>query len=260
MTDHSEPPPSSARGPDGKLTMSSITGKLVLALIRGSDYAHAGESEAIELVFEHLPRSPQTQLLDVGCGIGGTAHYIEQREWGKVTGIDIDPDNIRTARQRHPAIDFLCTDAAELDSTVRGPFDVIYAFNAFFLFEDRPGALRAMREVADHDALLAIFDYVNRGETQPSTGNTGMRRALRLEEMHGLLTENGWMLEQTVPAHTNYLRWYEALVNRIESMREAIIRQSSPDFYGFVHERYQLTCEDLRAGRLGGATWYARAV
>ena len=57
-------------------TMNSITGKLVLALIRGNDYAHAGEEEAIELVLGPLDKSVRTRILDVGCGIGGTARYV----------------------------------------------------------------------------------------------------------------------------------------------------------------------------------------
>ena len=126
------------------LTMSSITGKLVLAMIRGSDYAHAGEAEAIDRVLGELPLHAGSRVLDVGCGIGGTARYVQAHGWGQVTGVDIDPNNIDAALARHPGIEFVCSDAANLAAHVTGPFDVIYAFNAFFLFADRAAALAAI--------------------------------------------------------------------------------------------------------------------
>ena len=76
--------PPSRPGLDG-LTMSSLTGKLVLSLVRGSDYAHAGEEEAIELALGPVVGIAPLRFLDVGCGIGGTARYVAERCWGTVT-------------------------------------------------------------------------------------------------------------------------------------------------------------------------------
>ena len=53
--------------------MNSFQGKQALALIRGGDYAHAGEEEAIELTLSSVEKNSATQILDAGCGRGGTA-------------------------------------------------------------------------------------------------------------------------------------------------------------------------------------------
>ena len=245
------------------LTMSSITGKLVLSMIRGSDYAHAGEAEAIDLVLGPMALTPQTRLLDVGCGIGGTARYVQEQGWGSVTGVDIDPDNIEAAASRHPGIDFVCSDAAQLALCVKPAFDVIYSFNAFFLFADQQAALRAMREVAAEDGTLAIFDYVDRGgymQAQRGRGiSTGLRKALRLEMMPDLLAKAGWHLDRIESADADYLRWYEDLLTRIESMHDDIVAASSDAFFEYVLERYTYTRDDAKAGHLGGATIYAKA-
>ena len=246
----------------GAFTMSSITGKLALALVRGSDYAHAGEEEAIELALGPISKSPSNRLLDVGCGIGGTARYVTERGWGQVTGVDIDPDNIVAASARHPGLQFVCCDAAEVPRHLAGPFDVFYAFNAFFLFSDQPGALRAMREIAVTGATLTVFDYVDRGryvEHQAAQGRSTRRRALMLEGIESMLGGAGWALDRIVPAHREYSRWYEALVARVESMRDAIAAQSSPEFYEFMLRNYTDMRDDIRAGRLGGAIIYANA-
>jgi cyclopropane fatty-acyl-phospholipid synthase-like methyltransferase len=56
--------------------MNSPQGKRILALVREGDYAHPGEERAIDLIFSSLPRDAAREVLDVGCGRGGTADYV----------------------------------------------------------------------------------------------------------------------------------------------------------------------------------------
>jgi cyclopropane fatty-acyl-phospholipid synthase-like methyltransferase len=55
------------------MRLNSYQGKRLLALARGADYAHAGETEAIDLVWSGLPKSRTQNVLDAGCGRGGTS-------------------------------------------------------------------------------------------------------------------------------------------------------------------------------------------
>ena len=71
------------------MKMQHFVGKQMLAMMRKGDYAHAGEEEAIDLVMNKIPKDNTRLILDVGCGLGGTAKYIQDHGWGKVTGIDI---------------------------------------------------------------------------------------------------------------------------------------------------------------------------
>ena len=58
--------------------MNSYLGKEILSIIRDGNYAHPGEEEAIELTFQDIPKNSHRQMLDVGCGRGGTAHVTIQ--------------------------------------------------------------------------------------------------------------------------------------------------------------------------------------
>ena len=204
MTDSSSRHSGQGGQSTAKPTMSSVTGKLVLSLVREKDYAHAGEEEAIELTLGHLPHGSQQRWLDVGCGIGGTAHYIQSRGWAEVVGADIDPDNVALAAERHHPIEFVCSDAANVDRSVQGPFDVIYIFNAFFLFHEQGLALDAMRNLAAAETRLVIFDYVDLGDYghwHAARSTPGQRQALNLDEFPGFLGKHGWQLDTVKPLH-----------------------------------------------------------
>src|SRR5262245_54062872 len=114
--------------------MNSFTGKRLLSLIRESDYAHAGEEEAIELALRNEARRPEQLLLDVGCGRGGTADYVRNHGWGSVVGLDSEPDSVARARQVYPEIEFHVCDVTEAASVIGRKFDLIYLFNSFYAF------------------------------------------------------------------------------------------------------------------------------
>lgn len=84
-------------------------------------------------------------VLDVGCGYGAVAHSIAVRSGALVVGIDIDPANIATARERyvHPRLTFVVGDATR-DAGDR-PFDVVIASNLIEHLEDRVTFYRALQ-------------------------------------------------------------------------------------------------------------------
>ena len=60
--------------------MNSFQGRQILALVRDGDFAHAGEEEAIERALQEVPKDPNQQILDAGCGRGGTAAYMQDHD------------------------------------------------------------------------------------------------------------------------------------------------------------------------------------
>lgn len=64
--------------------------KQLLSYARRGDFAHPGEIKAIQLAMSPIAKNPSQRLLDVGCGLGGTAHYLQQHGWGEVVDVDID--------------------------------------------------------------------------------------------------------------------------------------------------------------------------
>jgi len=108
------------------MQMNDFNGKEFLATVRGKDYAHAGEEEAIDLIFSKIPKQENRKILDAGCGRGGTADYVQRNGWGHVVGVDIESQSIEYAKNAYPASEFHAMDVCEIGTRFPEHFDLIW--------------------------------------------------------------------------------------------------------------------------------------
>jgi len=246
------------------MRMNSALGKRILALVRDGDYAHAGEEEAIRLTLEPLPHSSEQRVLDAGCGRGGTARFVQDAGWGQVSGFDIEGESVRRAQSLHPDLTFATCDVLDVARHFAPGFDLIYAFNAYYAFPHQPGALRALRSVAEPGGHLVIFEYVDRGgfdQSEFARLDEGAHwRPLKLETFSKDLEKAGWLLEQLRPLDTEYECWYTALVQRIEAKYDSIVALAGEEAYQHTHCVYQTLLETIQKKVLGGAIVYTKTV
>lgn len=138
--------------------------RLLLSTLRGGDYAHAGDVEAIDLVLAKLleikPKIKFGNVLDVGCGFGGTLDYLRNKGLKNLFGIDINSDSINYAKIKYPNIQFDALDALELGSFYpKETFDLVIMFNSIYAIKDKLKLLAALSKVSKPGAFLVIFDY-----------------------------------------------------------------------------------------------------
>jgi SAM-dependent methyltransferase len=244
------------------MEMISYTGKQLLALIRGSDYAHAGEEEAIELAFRTVPRRPTQLMLDVGCGLGGTAMYVQDHGWGTVVGLDVEPDSIARARQAYPGIEFHACDVIQAGSVIGRKPDLIYLFNSFYAFADQPRALASLALLARPAGQLLLFDYTDRGgyDRDPvlCDGEPLIPDPVRPAVIGDTLRRAGWQLTEVEDLTAAYDRWYDALLQRIDGKRAQVLEAVGTAGFDFVQNTYAGLLKAIRDGRLGGAIVRAR--
>jgi SAM-dependent methyltransferase len=121
-------------------------------------------------------------VLDIGCGHGAVAHAIALRTGAAVTGIDLSPDHIRLARQRHaaPGVEYICGDA--LTDLPRGHYDVVVMSNVLEHIEHRVEFLRRMLEAATPHRLLFRVPLFERDWRVPLKRELGMQ--WRLDRTH----------------------------------------------------------------------------
>jgi cyclopropane fatty-acyl-phospholipid synthase-like methyltransferase len=252
--------------------MNSAAGKEILALVREGNYAHPGEESAIDLTFASLPADPERQVLDIGCGRGGTADYVRRHGWGTVTGVDIDAETLAAARDLYPEVAFAVADVGRISELWQTRFDLIYLFNAFYAFPDQPRALGQMHAAAKPGATLMIFDYTGRvgsphdPDSLPASHN-GERRApfshqgwtpLHPDRFPDDLRRAGWQWERTVDFSSHYLQWYRQLCDRIRAKQEQILSGYGQKWYDYVLTTYQELLDSVEKGTIGGAAYWAR--
>ena len=98
-------------------------------------------SRAYRRVAGILPVSPQSTLLDVGCGAGEMAQAL-RGQIRAYCGVDISRDSLLLAREREPEGQFICADMISLPLSAR--FDVAVAMTSLEFCYDK---LRALREI-----------------------------------------------------------------------------------------------------------------
>lgn len=227
--------------------MNTALGKQILSLVREGDFAHPGEEEAIDMVFEGIPKDPDRLLLDVGCGLGGTAHYLQENGYGKVTGLELDEGIISMARNRYPDLNLVQGDVCEVDKLLNKKFDLIYHFCSFYAFPDKLKALKALRKVAHEKTELIIFDYAINGWKRVA----GIVQApLDLKEIDGMFELSGWKKLECIDISKYYEEEYKKLVQKIKRKRDEIIKISDKDSYEFVENEYETIYSDYCEGKL----------
>ena len=240
--------------------MNSAQGKKILALVREGNYAHPGEELAIGLALDPIERDAGRQVLDLGCGLGGTADYVRRHGWGTVTGVDIDDETIANASAIYPEVGFVTADAGAIGALWQERFDLIYLFNSFYAFPDQPRALSQIRQVARPAAELVIFEYTDlKGNFREQVSKEhAWWTPLDPARFRTELREAGWQLDRVDDITGQYLLWYRELLGRIESKQTQIVAKFGRDWYDYVHATYFDLLSLVEKNIVGGAIFRAR--
>jgi len=241
-------------------------GKKHMSYIRGGDYTHPGEEQAILETLSPFPKDKNRLILDVACGLGGTANFIQKNGWGKVVGFDIEPASIEYAKQAYPDVEFHISDVADVSKTFSDrKFDMICIFSSFLVFNDQKTALENLRSIAKEDAQLVIFEYI---DLMPVNQNFLVRKEpknaaflpLRLENLNEMLRETGWQNSQLTRMDNKFKQWYADLLARIQQVKDEFIKMHGEPEYKKILGRYKSFYDAFAAESLGGCVLYAQSM
>lgn len=109
----------------------------------GNESKEKAQDQLIDELATKAELKSGTKVLDVGCGIGGSAVYLEKNYGVEVTGITISPVQARMARDyatgHGVSTKFKVMDADNLEFDES--FDVVWSIEAISHFDNRGGSL-----------------------------------------------------------------------------------------------------------------------
>lgn len=100
------------------------------------------QEKLIEKLAEMLPISSNSQILDVGCGMGGSSVFLAKNYSARVTGITLSSKQISIANQHAQAhnvknVTFKIEDALTLKSFADNTFDIVWSLESCEQFFDK---------------------------------------------------------------------------------------------------------------------------
>jgi 2-polyprenyl-3-methyl-5-hydroxy-6-metoxy-1,4-benzoquinol methylase len=203
------------------------------------------------------------QILDVGCGLGGTADYLYSNGYGNVTGIDIDPELIDYAQSKYPYINFETLPAEKAASYFKKhTFHLVYFFSSMYCMENKKQVIDSIRPLIKPDGYLIIFDYIMgvhyQGENPFSDNQTKSFEPLSLSEMEKFFTSNRWQIDRLEDLSQEFLSWYMNVLAKLNQNREYLAEQYTEQCFNRVYKRFSSLVDLINSKRLGGGTITAK--
>lgn len=133
------------------------------------DEFHIGGRAATEYALAMLAPKAGQHLLDVGCGIGGTARLIAARFGCSVHGIDLTPEYIDVARTLTERVGLGARVGFDVANALAmgfddGAFDGAVTMHVAMNIANREGLYREIARVMKPGAALCLYDLMKKGE------------------------------------------------------------------------------------------------
>lgn len=133
------------------------------------DEFHIGGRVATSALCDRLRIDPGAEVLDVGCGIGGTARLLASTFGCRVTGVDLVPAYIDVARKLtdwtglSDRIGFETGSALDLP-VADASFDAVTELHAGMNIEDKQRLFTEIRRVLRPGGLFGVYDIMRTAE------------------------------------------------------------------------------------------------
>jgi phosphoethanolamine N-methyltransferase len=140
--------------------------------VYGRHFVSPGGADSARACIARLGLRPGMRVLDVGCGLGGSAFLMAREHGVSVHGIDVSANMVASARERLRAEALgsqVTLEQADVMSLAATPcYDVIYSRDVFLHIHDKPRLMALLHGLLWPGGLLFFTDYA-RGEGPPST-------------------------------------------------------------------------------------------
>lgn len=129
------------------------------------DEFHTAGVESTQALLDQLDIGPDTRVLDIGSGLGGTARLIAARFGAAVTGVDLTPAFVETADALSEMVGLGDKTRFQVGSALALPvedhsFDLALLLHVGMNVADKQALFREARRVLAPSGTFAVFDVM----------------------------------------------------------------------------------------------------
>jgi ubiquinone/menaquinone biosynthesis C-methylase UbiE len=137
------------------------------------DEFHMGGRAATLELAAALPLAPGTRVLDIGAGIGGTARHLAAAHGCRVTGVDLTPGYVATARHLNRLVGLDHKVGFEVGSAddlpfAAGSFDVATLLHVGMNIADKARLAAEAHRVLAPGGTFVVYDVMRTGSGEVS--------------------------------------------------------------------------------------------
>lgn len=226
------------------------------------DQDHYDGSTAIDLLANILSISNHHQVLDIGCGVGGSSRYLAYHYGCQVFGLDITQSRIRAATKLselsglNNLVTFQQGDATSMPFS-DNEFDRIIGQEAWVHIANKKSLFKECKRVLKESGKIGFTDVVIRNTLTPS-------ELLRLHEgmaCYGLVTSNEYenelkqshfIIEKIEDLSTQWMDILAARLKMYQNLKEHTIKKFGVDYFLKWNDTYTFYVDLFANGKLGG--------
>lgn len=153
---------------DGLERAGTTPGQATVDDLASVDEFHLGGRPATRHLCERMTVAGDDHVLDIGCGIGGTARFLASEFGCSVTGIDLTPEYIDVARELSRWVgladrnEFVVGDALDTRAAA-DTFDAAVLVHVGMNIADKHGAFAEARRVLRPGGVFGVYDIMRAG-------------------------------------------------------------------------------------------------
>ena len=234
--------------------------------IRGDESKEQAQLQLIERLAGLAKIPPGAEILDIGCGFGGSSLYLARTFQASVTGINLSPAQVeianQKAREQGANARFVLMDAEAMNFP--GQFDVLWSVESISHYYDVAGFFTSAARYLKPGGTFALTDFFKKKELSPAENKKyiepiekGMFAALHtLDGYEGYLSSAGLQVEHREVLNEHTARTWDVCLDIIKDKALwDLAFKLGPDFVTYL-KGFQA----MRAGYSSGTFEYGLLV
>ena len=183
------------------------------------DQMHLGGSAAVKIVSQELNLNKNSNVLDLGCGLGGPARLIAEINNSKVEGIDLMPSYINDGNKLSEIVGLRNRVSLMSGNVLNLPydnetFDASYMVHVGMNISNKLSLMKNVYRVLKNKAVFVIFDQIklNNNKTKlplPWASKQRQSSIGSIDDYKSSLTKAGFSILKFEIMNETALKWIQ---------------------------------------------------